>query len=103
MGGYSGVIGALPVAKAPRSALLLAQLVRMERNIPKESPKGAGVQGDPGRLAFVAGAVLACVDGAIPLQLDASRITIGWALLAAALAPMYLRIPTAGCCGGPPA
>jgi uncharacterized membrane protein len=86
-GGYSGVIGALPVAQAAALAVLLAQLVRMEGQSPK---------GDPGRLALVAGAVLAGVTAAVPLQLDREWITIGWALLAAALAALYLRIPHRG-------
>lgn len=88
-GGFSGVIGALPVAQAVALAVLLAQLVRMERG-------AADAERDPGRLALVAGAVLACVTAAIPLQLDHEWITIGWALLAAALAGLYLRIPHRG-------
>jgi uncharacterized membrane protein len=88
-GGYSGVIGALPVAQAVALAVLLANLVRMERGA-RESER------DPGRLALVAGAVLACVTAAIPLQLDREWITIGWALLAAALAALYLRLPHRG-------
>jgi hypothetical protein len=92
-GGFSGVIGALPVTQAAALAVLLARLVRMERQSPKAGP---GAQGDPGRLALVAGAVLACVTAAIPLQLDREWITIGWALLAAALAALYLRIPHRG-------
>jgi len=94
-GGFSGVIGALPVAQAIALAILLAQLVRMERRRP-ERPAGAAFQRDSGRLALVAGAVLACVTAAIPLQLDREWITIGWALLAAALAALYLRIPHRG-------
>jgi uncharacterized membrane protein len=90
------VIGALPVAEAAALAVLLARLVRMERQSPKVGPGGAAAQGDPGRLALVAGAVLACVTAAIPLQLDREWITIGWALLAAALAALYLRIPHRG-------
>ncbi|HEX4497304.1 MAG TPA: DUF2339 domain-containing protein, partial [Thermoanaerobaculia bacterium] len=39
---------------------------------------------------------LACVTAAIPLQLDREWITIGWALLAAGLAALYLRIPHRG-------
>jgi predicted membrane protein DUF2339 len=95
-GGFSGVIGALPVAQAVALAVLLANLVRMERRSPQRGPEGAAPQSDPGRLALVAGAVLACVTAAIPLQLDREWITIGWALLAAALAALYLRIPHRG-------
>ncbi len=51
---------------------------------------------DLGRLALVAGAALAFVTIAIPLQLDKEWITIGWALEAAALAWLYTRIPHRG-------
>jgi hypothetical protein len=88
-GGFSGVIGALPVTQAAALAVLLARLVRMERATPE-------VDRDPGRLALVAGAVLAGITAAIPLQLDREWITIAWALLAAALAALYLRIPHRG-------
>jgi uncharacterized membrane protein len=44
----------------------------------------------------MAGAVLAFVTVAIPLQLEKQWITIGWALLAAALAWLYGRIPHRG-------
>jgi uncharacterized membrane protein len=49
-----------------------------------------------GRLALVAGAVLAFVTVAIPLQFDRQWITIGWALEGAALAWLYRRIPHRG-------
>ena len=62
-------------------AVLVAQLVRMERR----APEGVKAERDAGRLALVAGAVLAFVTAAIPLQLDREWITLGWALLAAAL------------------
>lgn len=91
-GGLSWMIGALPVAQAMALAVLLAQLVRMERR----APEGVAAERDPGRLALVAGAVLAFITAAIPLQLDQEWITIGWALLAAALAALYLRIPHRG-------
>ncbi|MEA2601365.1 MAG: hypothetical protein QOF89_2357 [Acidobacteriota bacterium] len=91
-GGFSGEIGALPVAQAIALAVLLTQLVRMERR----APEGVAARRDPGRLALVAGAVLACVTAAIPLQLNREWITLGWALLAAALAALYLRIPHRG-------
>jgi uncharacterized membrane protein len=97
-GGYGGVIGALPVAQAIALSVLLARLIRMERRdsqgIEGEAVDRAGR--DPGRLALMAGAVLACVTAAIPLQLDREWITIGWALLAAGLAALYLRIPHRG-------
>ncbi len=95
-GGYSGVIGALPMAQAVALAVLLANLIRMERRSPQVESRYAAPQRDPGRLAMVAGAVLACVTAAIPLQLDREWITLGWALLAAALAALYLRIPHRG-------
>jgi uncharacterized membrane protein len=88
-GHLKGVIGALPVAEAAALAVLLTRLVRLERAAPPS-------ERDPGRLALMAGAVLACVTAAIPLQLDREWITIGWALLAAALAALYLRIPHRG-------
>ncbi len=91
-GGFSWTIGALPVAQAMALAVLLARLVRMERQF----PEGAAAERDPGRLALVAGAVLAFLTAAIPLQLDREWITIGWALLAAALAALYLRVPHRG-------
>ena len=51
---------------------------------------------DLGRLALVAGAALAFVTVAIPLQLEHQWITIGWALEGAALAWLYRRIPHRG-------
>jgi Predicted membrane protein (DUF2339) len=91
-GGLSWMIGALPVAQAMALAVLLARLVRMERQF----PAGVAAERDPGRLALVAGAVLAFLTAAIPLQLDREWITIGWALLAAALGALYLRITHRG-------
>jgi hypothetical protein len=93
-GGFSWMIGALPVAQAAALSVLLAQLLRMERRAPAE---GAGR--DMGRLALVAGAVLAFVTAAVPLQLDREWITLGWALLAAALAALYRRVPHRGLLG----
>src|SRR5207248_359420 len=48
------------------------------------------------RLALVAGAALAFITVAIPLQLDKQWITIGWALEAAALVWLFRRIPHRG-------
>ena len=48
------------------------------------------------RLALVAGAALALVTVAIPLQLDHQWVTIGWALEGAALAWLYQRVPHRG-------
>lgn len=84
--GFGDVIGLLPVLQAAALAVLLRRLLTLE-------PAG---ERDPGRLALVAGAVLAFVTVAIPLQLEKQWITIGWALLAAALAWLYGRIPHRG-------
>jgi uncharacterized membrane protein len=84
--GYGDVIGLLPVLQAGALALLLRKLLDLE-------PAG---ERDLGRLALVAGAALAFMTVAIPLQLEKQWITIGWALLAAALAWLYGRIPHRG-------
>jgi uncharacterized membrane protein len=84
--GFGDVIGLLPVLQSAALAVLLRRLLTLE-------PAG---ERDPGRLALVAGAVLAFVTVAIPLQLEKQWITIGWALLAAALAWLYGRIPHRG-------
>jgi uncharacterized membrane protein len=85
-GGLDSVIGVLPIAEALLTCLLLVQLLRLE-------PPGERVLG---RLAIVAGAALAFVTVAIPLQLEKEWITIGWALEGAALAWLYGRIPHRG-------
>ncbi len=85
-GGYGWMVGALPVAEGAVMAILLRQLLRME-------PAGAR---DLGRLALVAGATLAFVTVAIPLQLQRQWITIGWALEGAALAWLFGRIRHSG-------
>ena len=82
----AGIMGALPVAEAGLLAILLMQLLRIE-------PPG---QRALGRLALVAGSVLAFITVAIPLQLEKEWITIGWAAEAAALAWLYRRIPHRG-------
>lgn len=84
--GFGDAIGLLPVLQAGTLAFLLKKLIDLE-------PAG---ERDRGRLALVAGAVLAFVTAAIPLQLEKQWITIGWALLAAALAWLYRRIPHRG-------
>ena len=86
VGGRGDVIGVLPVAQA---VCLLGVLVRLLRVEP-------AAEREPGRLALVAGAALAFVTVAIPLQLDRQWITIGWALEGAALAWLYRRIPHRG-------
>jgi uncharacterized membrane protein len=85
-GGLDPVIGVLPIAEALLTCLLLVQLLRLE-------PPGERVLG---RLALVAGAALAFVTVAMPLQLEKEWITIGWALEGAALAWLYGRIPHRG-------
>jgi hypothetical protein len=85
-GGFGPVIGALPVVQAIAMLVLLVRLLRLE-------PPGARTLG---RLALVAGAALAFVTVAIPLQLDKEWLTIGWALEGAALAWLYGRIPHRG-------
>ncbi len=85
-GGYESVIGALPVAQAALGGVLLAALLKLE------PPSGRTL----GRLALVAGAVLAFVTVAIPLQLHTHWITIGWALEGAALAWLFRRVPHRG-------
>lgn len=79
-------LGALPVLLAAALAVLLRRLLRF---VPPGERKD-------GRLALVAGAVLAFVTVAIPLQLEKQWVTIGWALLAAALAWLYGRVPHRG-------
>ena len=80
------MIGAIPVIEGAVLALMLRSLLSLE-------PQG---QRDLGRLALVAGAALAFVTVAIPLQLKQQWITIGWALEGAALAWVYRRIPHRG-------
>jgi uncharacterized membrane protein len=85
-GGLASVIGLLPVAQAVLLAALLRQLLSLQ-------PAGSR---DLGRLALVAGAALAFVTVAIPLQLDKQWITIAWALEGAALVWLFRRIPHPG-------
>jgi hypothetical protein len=84
--GWGDAIGILPVAQALLMALLLMRLLNIE-------PRGAR---SLGRLALVAGAGLAFVTVAIPLQLEKEWITIGWALEGAALAWLFGKIPHKG-------
>jgi uncharacterized membrane protein len=80
------MVGIVPVLIGAITTLHLSQLLRIE-------PKG---QRDLGRLALVAGAALAFLTVAIPLQLRQQWITIGWALEGAAVAWLYTRIPHRG-------
>jgi hypothetical protein len=84
--GYEDFIGALPVLQAVLLGIVLAGLLRIE------PPDGRTL----GRLALVAGAALAFVTVAIPLQFEKQWITIAWALEGAALAWLYRRIPHRG-------
>jgi uncharacterized membrane protein len=85
-GGLDSIIGIVPVVEGAVLAAMLRGLLRIE---------SAGKR-DLGRLALVAGAALAFVTVAIPLQLSHQWITIGWALEGAALAWLYRRIPHKG-------
>jgi len=84
--GFAPVIGALPVLQA---LLLVPHLVRLLRL----QPEG---RRDLGRLAGLAGGILAFITVAVPLQLEREWITLGWALLGTALAWLYRRIPHRG-------
>ena len=86
VGGLAGALGVLPVAQAVCLLVLLVRLLQVE---PPDNRH-------QGRLALVAGAALAFITVAIPLQLDREWITIGWALEGAALAWLYRRIPHRG-------
>jgi Predicted membrane protein (DUF2339) len=85
-GGLDWMIGVVPVVQGAVLALLLRGLLLIQ-------PAGSR---DLGRLALVAGAALAFVTVAIPLQLSQQWITIGWALEGAALAWLFRRIPHRG-------
>ncbi len=85
-GGLDGMIGVVPVVAGGVLALLLRQLLAIQ-------PQG---ERDAAGLALVAGAALAFVTVAIPLQLRHQWITIGWAMEGAALAWLYKRIPHRG-------
>jgi uncharacterized membrane protein len=80
------MVGIVPVLIGAVTTLHLSQLLRIQ-------PKG---ERDLGRLALVAGAALAFLTIAIPLQLRHQWITIGWALEGAAVAWLYTRIPHRG-------
>ena len=85
-GGYRDVIGLLPLALALGLTALLARLLTL----------GVPPGEDRARLALVAGAVLAFVTVAIPLQFEREWLTLGWALLGASLAWLFGRIPHRG-------
>lgn len=85
-GNLEWMVGVIPVVEGAVLALMLRLLLSLE-------PAG---ERDLGRLALVAGAALAFVTVAIPLQLRQQWITIGWALEGAALVWLYRRIPHRG-------
>jgi len=89
-GGHGRVIGLLPAAQAAALGLLFAHLLRQER------------RGSPtrGRLALVAGAALAFVTLAVPVQLDRQWVTLGWAAEGLALAWLYRRVGHRGLLAG---
>ena len=84
--GHARLIGLLPLVQAALLGLLLLRLLRLQ-------PVGGR---DAGRLALVAGAALAFVTVAMPLQLEKEWLTLGWALEGAALAWLATRIPHRG-------
>jgi len=85
-GGFKHVVGALPVTQALLLVPHLARLLRLE-------PEG---ERDLGRLAALAGGILAFITVTIPLQLDKEWITLGWAFQGAALAWLHTRVPHKG-------
>jgi hypothetical protein len=84
--GLNGIVGILPLSQALLTGILLLQLLRLEK------PGARNI----GRLALVAGTVLAFLTVAVPLQLEKEWITVGWALEGAALAWLYQKIPHRG-------
>jgi len=84
--GAGPYIGALPVVQAALLVPHLRLLLKLER--PAER--------DLRRLALVAASILGLVTVAIPLQLEKQWWTIGWAVLAAALAWLWRRVPHRG-------
>jgi len=84
--GYNYAIGVLPLFQAALMLLLLWRLLRAE----------PATERLLSRLALVAGAALAFITVAIPLQLARQWITIAWALEAAALIWLFRRIAHRG-------
>lgn len=80
------MIGALPIGEAVVLLIVLVRLLGIEAEHERELT----------RLALVAGAALAFITVAIPLQLDKQWITLGWALEGAALVWLFTRIPHRG-------
>ncbi len=84
--GLDSFIGLLPVIEAAVTSVLLIRLLKLE-------PRG---ERQTGRLAMVAGTILAFVTVAVPLQFDREWITLGWALEGAALIWLFRRVPHRG-------
>jgi uncharacterized membrane protein len=84
--GLTWMVGIVPVIIGGITALHLSQLLRIQ-------PPG---ERDLGRLALTAGAALAFLTVAIPLQLRNQWVTVGWALEGAAVAWLYTRITHRG-------
>ncbi|MGA7615984.1 MAG: DUF2339 domain-containing protein [Thermoanaerobaculia bacterium] len=84
--GLGDAIGLLPLAQAALLLAVLWMLLRIEEPGKRNN----------GRLAMVAGSALAFITVAIPLQLEKEWITVAWALEAAALLWLFLRIPHRG-------
>lgn len=89
-GPWADRVGLLPLGFAAVLALVLWRLVRLA-----PAPR-VGEPANRGLVVLVAGAVLAFITVAIPLQLDREWITLGWALLATALAWLWRRLPHPG-------
>ncbi len=83
--GCEGAIGLLPLAQAALTAPHVLRARALARDGGSRTP-----------LALAAAVVLAFVTVAIPLQLDREWITLGWALLAAALVWLHRRVPHRG-------
>jgi len=88
VGGHNDVVGVLPITLAILMAILFLGLRRSQTDAPASVPMGT--------VALVAGAALAFVTVAIPLQLEKHWITVGWSLEGAALAWLYRRVPHRG-------
>jgi len=80
--GFAEYAGALPIVVALVLIVLLWRLLSLDPQ--------------PARLAMIAGAVLAFLTAAIPIQLEKEWMTVALALEAAALAWLFTRIPHRG-------
>ena len=87
-----GWIGALPVAMAAVSVGALALVARTFPSAPGALAKALRLR----YLALYASVALGFLALAVPLQLDRQWITVGWALLAAAVCWLFGRLPHPG-------